>query len=268
MALTPQQQAEITRLRGVNVNPAYQSAGSMFRTQGDWDGYIAQRLRDFEKSNASRASHDRLVNFGRIASVAPFALAFAPGGALAAGGSGAAPAAVSHGYTSPGIYGGVSFGAPAAGSAAGNAGAGAGMASWASKVPWMQVGAKGVDTLFGIYANNQQSKATREALMAQQRASEQAMAFDREMENQRHADFLAQQAALQKQWEAEQAFDKSKWDATEEDRLYRRRLDEEKEARRAPFRAAGAAALARIPEIIAAGSVSPGLASLGSYRRG
>ncbi len=69
------------------------------------------------------------------------------------------------------------------------------------------------------------------------------MAFARETEAQRKAEFAAQQAAAEKQWMADQQFKEAQWKASEEERLYARnqndysrRLLEEKEARKAQNR--------------------------------
>lgn len=137
-----------------------------------------------------------------------------------------------------------------------------------SSIPWWNVASKGVDTLFGIYSNRQQSRANRDALAYQERQNMRAEGLDRDAEAQRHEEFLAQQAALKQQWDAMQKFEADKWAASEDERLYDRGLKDAREARLAPRRALAADALQRIPGLLASGRTSPGLGSLGSYRRG
>lgn len=156
---------------------------------------------------------------------------------------------------------GVGFDAAPIGAAVGGGAmaGGVGAAGWASRVPWMQIGGKATDTLFGIYANRQSQNANREALAYQQRQNDAAMAYERELEAERRRQFDITTAEQRRQWEADQAFKQAQWNASEEERLHQRALSDAKEARMAPFRAAAAQALMT-------GSVSPGLASLGSYR--
>lgn len=130
-------------------------------------------------------------------------------------------------------------------------GATAGTGGWA--LPLLGLGAS---TFGSIYANKRQGNANKEALAYQERKDAEAMKFDLAQEAERKRQFDVQQAGLQRQW-----------DAQEQDRQYDRRLLEEREARMAPRRAMAAQALQRIPGLIASGSTSPGLASLGSYRR-
>ena len=124
----------------------------------------------------------------------------------------------------------------------------------------------GLSTIGQIYGSRQQGNANRRAMQVQERASQQAMELDREQEATRRAEFQAQQQQLQRQWDATQKFEADKWAVLEEERLYDRRLKEERETRMAPRRAASAQALANLPGILEHGRTSPGLASLGSYR--
>lgn len=174
-------------------------------------------------------------------------------------------------YAIPAMAGGGAVaggaGAASAGTAAGTGTAAGGSVAAGSSIPWMAVGSKGVDTLFGVYANRQQMKGNREALAYQRQADERAMQIEADERAEMKRQFDIQQAQLQRQWEAQQKFEADKFAASEEERLYSRRLQDEKEARRAPYRAASAAALDRIGGIINSGRTSPGLGSLGSYRR-
>lgn len=227
--------------------------------------------------NADKAAYERSKARWRVADrVATGAtlgvLGAGVGTALMGGGAAAsAPMSVNGlpitSYAASVPMSGASVGMGAAG-AAGAAGAGAMKAS----IPWLSVGSKAADTLFGIYSNNKQMSANREALALQQKAAAEAMAYERERDAEQRRQFDAQQAELRRQWEATQAFEKAKWDASEQERLYQRQiLDEDRqlkaarEARKAPYIAASQAALAQLPALMASGATSPGLGSLRSY---
>jgi len=135
-------------------------------------------------------------------------------------------------------------------------------------IPWWNVASQGVNTLSGIYANRQQGKANKDALAYQERANAEAMAFERDQMAESRRQFDLQQAAAQQQWAAMQKFEQDRWASSEEERLYDRRLKDERETRLAPRRAMAAEALGRLPSLIASGRATPGLGSLGSYRRG
>lgn len=201
----------------------------------------SKRAPDFWKKAATAA----VIGIG----TAGVGSAFLGGGAAAGGAASAAaptlPAAATAGVVAPSVA------------------SGAGMS-----IPWWSVASKGVDTLSGIYANRQNSKANREAMSVQERYNAEAMAFEREQMAEARRQFDAQQAAAKAALDASNKFEADKWAASEEERLYDRRLRDERETRRAPYREASAAALGRIPGILAGGRTSPGLASLGSYRRG
>lgn len=173
-------------------------------------------------------------------------------GSFGAGGGGGAAAG-----------GAVATGAGGAGTAGVATAAGAGHA-----LPWLGIGSKAADTLFGIYANKQASTANRQALAYQQAKDQEAMAYERQQDAENRRQFDMQQAEMKRQWDASQKFEADKWAATQEDRMRSLRLDDEREARRAPYRAASAAALERLPGILASGRTSPGLGSFGSFRRG
>jgi hypothetical protein len=135
-----------------------------------------------------------------------------------------------------------------------------------SRIPWGSVASQGANTLFGIYANRQASNANRDALAYQERANAEAMAFEREQMAESRRQFDQQQAAAERSHAADEQFRGAQFASSEEERLYRRRLEDEREARRAPYRQASLEALGRLPGILASGRTSPG--SLGSYRRG
>lgn len=187
--------------------------------------------------------------------------AFATGGAAlgaAGGGAAAGGAATVNGLPMAPYAGAAAMHAPAAISAG---------ASTASRIPWLAVGSKAADTLFGIYANKKQQQGNREALAYQQAKDAEAMQYEREQMAEQRRQFDLQQQAAKAQWDAQQKFQQEQFAASEEERLYNRRLQDEKEARRAPYRAASLDALNRLPSILDSGRTSPGLGSLGSYRR-
>lgn len=126
----------------------------------------------------------------------------------------------------------------------------------------------GLGTFGQIYGARKQGSANRDALAAEMKAANMAQTIalaDRE-ESKRQFDI--QQAALKADLDARNTFESNKWAASEEERLYDRGLRDARETRRAPFRAASAAALERIPGILASGRATPGMGSLGSFRRG
>lgn len=90
-----------------------------------------------------------------------------------------------------------------------------------------------------IYASKAAGGAAKRASAIQSRSDDQALQFARE-----------QDADARKQWEADQAFKKAQFDAAEEERLYRRRRLDEREARAQPYRDASLAALARMPALM------------------
>jgi len=53
-----------------------------------------------------------------------------------------------------------------------------------------------------------------------------------------------------RRWEAQQDFERRRFEATEEDRIYRRGLEEARERRAEPYRQASAAALAKMSDLI------------------
>lgn len=207
--------------------------------------------------------------------------AFATGGAAlgAVGGGGVAAPVAAHGVSSASMGAGGGYGSLFAGNGAFLGGAAApaahaavpavsAAASTASRMPlWAGIGGKATDTLFGIYANKKQQQGNREALAYQQAKDAEAMAYEREQMAEQKRQFDMQQAAAKAQWDAQQKFQQDQFAASEEERLYNRRLQDEKEARRAPYRAASLDALNRLPDILASGRTSPGLGSLGSYRK-
>lgn len=132
---------------------------------------------------------------------------------------------------------------------------------------WLKAGEIAAGTFGNIYGARKNQTANREALAAQQASTDQAMMFEREQMAEAKRQFDIQQSQLRAQWERDQAMQAQQFAATEDERLYQRKLLEDRETRRAPYRQASADALGRLPGILASGRTSPGLGSLGSYRR-
>jgi len=165
------------------------------------------------RNAASMARHNRLVNYGRLASILPFGVAagsaLAGGGAAAgagAGGAGGAGSAAAHGYSSPGIFGGLFGGgataptATAAGATAGSVGTVARLGSILSS-PGAEMG---VNAGLSIYGQRSQNKANQQAradmLAAQQKAlelEERRLALEAQNANLDREDARALNAAIQ-----------------------------------------------------------------------
>lgn len=183
------------------------------------ESWAAQEQDRLQRQAAAMRGHNRLVNIGRFASVAiPTA-----GIGLAASGAGAAASAA------PSV----------AASTAGTAGtAGAGMTFG----NLLKLGELGAGLFTNVIGNRQQNRALdRDSLLRQQEFSQQ-MALAQQ-----------QQAQAQKQWEAEQAQRANEYALAIEDRNRRIKLEDEREARRAPYRAMAQQALMRFGDLLRLG---------------
>jgi hypothetical protein len=137
--------------------------------------------------------------------------------------------------------------------AAGSGGAWGGAAGGTMGIPWNMIGQVGAQTFGTIYGAHKQNQAQDKSLRATQVGNDQATQLAMaQLEEQK-----AQNAALQKQWEATQQFEADKWKAMEDDRLFNRRILEDTEARKAQRRARADALLAELG----------GLGTLGNYAR-
>lgn len=119
-------------------------------------------------------------------------------------------------------------------------------------MPAQVIGA-GINAGASIYGANRQNAANNRAAQASERGAESELAFLRE-----------QEAERRRQWEADQQFQAQKWAADEEERAFRRRIaesdeadrvlvrqrEQERETRRAPYRAASEAALGRLGTLL------------------
>lgn len=165
-----------------------------------------------------------LSNKTRLAIIA----AAATGGALGLGALGVGPAAGMFTSSAGGVV------APAATGAVAPAAAG-GLGSLAK---WSIVGALG-NAGANMYGAHRQAGASRYAADLEARSYDDAM---RETQLQREDD--------QRRWEAEQEFESKKWAASEDERLFNRRLIEDREARREPYRQASRMALGRLSDLL------------------
>lgn len=98
----------------------------------------------------------------------------------------------------------------------------------------------------GAMANRAQGKSAKRAQQYQETADTRAL---EEARLQREEDRM--------RWQADQQFQAQQWGAQEEERLFRRgidernlRLDDERETRRAPYRQASLAAMSRLGDIL------------------
>lgn len=197
---------------------ANQSApgSSLTRNRGHWDARAGQWKQGINWNN--------LASIGVGAGIAaPFvAPALAGLGGGAGGGAGTAAATT----------------APAAGAGAGSTAAAAGAAGMFSPST-LRLIELGVGVGTGVMGNRSQTRANDRATRAQAEADERAYQLE-----------LQRDTEARRRWEAEQEFQARQFAATEEERQYRRRLEEAREARQAPYRAASAAALTRLGDLI------------------
>lgn len=232
----------------------------------EWQQDIDQMAAHYDRTNRSMQSHRRLVNIGRIASVAPFAAAFAPGGAfssiLSGAPAGAASAPASSGTsflstaTAPtfGVPG--SFGIPASGAATSAAGT---AATVAPKVvanvsrlgsifnsPGMELGVNTGLSLFGMRAQNKaNAQARADALAAQNRAIDLELQQIKEARENRDLDRTEARELADREY----ALTQRQVQLQEEAAQYMRDRDTRDDARLAPYRAVSEQAMRRLASI-------------------
>lgn len=218
-----------------------------FATDDSWNAMEADRL---ARERASMAGHRRLVNFGRLASLAPAAFAFAPGGVLAAGGGGGeamAANAAGGGWSMPGVSAPVFGTSGAATSAPGvmataKIGLGARLGSIFNS-SGMNLGVNSGLALLGMRSQNKAADQARADALAGQR---EALAVERqrlEMEA-RNADLDREDAKALNA--AINELKKRELDAAEEERSYTRTRADQQDARLEPYRQRGRQALDRL----------------------
>ena len=101
------------------------------------------------------------------------------------------------------------------------------------------------------------SRSNRRAMASQERGIQDQLRFEEDKEKTRRAEYDREQAESRTRWEAEERARAETFAASEEDRLFRRGLDErrvrledEQEARRVPYRQASQQALKRLGDLI------------------
>lgn len=191
-----------------------------------WGAMEADRAK---RHAAEVASHNRLVNVGRVASAVPLAFAAAPlfAGGAAAGGAGAAsvPGAVGASAAPLGV-----------GSVAGAAGGGMTLGNI------FNLANLGVGAFSSFMGQRSQNKGL-----------DQQMALQRQqMAMQAQADAEAR-AEAKRQFDATQANESRRYAADDEERAFQRRLVEEREARLAPYRAQADRARQRLARFLGLG---------------
>ncbi len=214
-----------------------------------WDDVARDEDRRLTENLASRSSHNRLVNIGRIASIAPLGAMFAPGG-LAPFGGGAGTAASGAGWTMPGVtapmFGAAASSAvPAAvggGVTAGRAGTMATLGRIFSS-PGMELGVNAGLNLLGTRSANKAAEQARQDQLTQYR---EALALQRQqLETEaRNADLDREDARALNA--AINELKKRELDAAEEERAFSRGLIEARETRLAPYRGVSESALRRL----------------------
>lgn len=182
---------------------------------------------------AYQRSKNRWNTFGKLATgaaIAPLAAVSAP---ALFGGAGATGAAASTGYSSPGVFGGLFGGGAAAGGAAAPAVTTAARFTLPNILKFAEIGVPAVTSLFGMRAQN---NALKQQGALEQRNLQEQMAFAREQEAQRRAEYDRQMAEESRRWDVENQNRARELAAAEEDRAFNRRLIEEREARNAQRR--------------------------------
>ncbi len=204
--------------------------------------YAAEERDRAAREAASMASHRRLVNIGRVASVAPFAAALAPGGALAGmyggGAAAAAPGAVSlPAAATEGV--GFSAAGPATSHAMG------GMATL-GKLFNSRGAELGVNAGLSLYGQHAQNKAADQARADALKGQQEAIALQRQQLEQEATNANLDREERKQLNDAINELKKRELDAAEEERSYLRTKDEQSEARLQPYRQISEQALRRL----------------------
>jgi len=212
---------------------------------------------------------DRAVRDGRIVNDNHSLRNGILGGIAMLGGMSALGAALPSGAgATAGTLGGISTGAAAPGATGAVVGTAAGVG-----MPAHIVGT-GINAAAQVYGANRANAASNRAADASERGNAAELAFLREQEAERRRQWDADQQQQARQWaasEEERAYNRTQSEAnaaertrraaleermnasTEDERLYRRRLDEERDARRQPYRDASLGALGRLGSLMGGG---------------
>lgn len=117
----------------------------------------------------------------------------------------------------------------------------------------LKLGQLAVPAVTGLFGMRSQNRALDRQSQMEQGNLNQQMEMARENEMYRRSEAARVAAEEAKRWQAEEAFRARQLAADEEDRAYNRRLLEEREARRAPKRAAGQQAMLRLQDLLRLG---------------
>ena len=91
----------------------------------------------------------------------------------------------------------------------------------------------GVGTATSLYGANKADKTARYQADLQATSVAEQMALERERLAEEKSQFMTQQDELRRQWAAQQAFQAKQFAASEDERLYNRKLLEDREGRKA-----------------------------------
>ena len=240
---------------------AYMVPGSDARNTARWQALTPQqRAAEQAYVNQQQQITDARTNRGRRfgnlvgAGVRGVVGAAATGGALGAlgagGAAGAAPSASGSGFWS-----GVTAPTFGGGSAAGAAGGGmvsqpASRFTLGGLMKLAEIGVPAITSLFGMRSQNR--ALDRQSQTEQQNLAEQ-MAFAREQEARRQQEYERQMTEEARRYDIDERNRQRELTAAEEERAFNRRLLEERETRRAPYRQASRDALIRLQDLMRRG---------------
>lgn len=162
-------------------------------------------------------------------------------------GPGAAASGVSHGYSSPGIFGSI-FGSP--GATAATVATAPSRAFNLGRILNSDGFGLGVNSLMSILGNRSQANAQNRASQAQLVALDRQLAADAQNRAEQSRQFDVSQADSRAALAAQNELQKRQLEANEEERAYARRLTEDREARLAPYRANAARARMTLAQML------------------
>lgn len=112
------------------------------------------------------------------------------------------------------------------------------------------VGKLGVDAFTGIWGAKNATKTAKYQTDITAKGIQDQLALERTRLADEKAQFDVTQAELKRQWEAEQAFRAQQFAVSEEERIWRRKLEDEREARAGRRRADSLAARAKLRSLL------------------
>jgi hypothetical protein len=215
MPLTPEQQAMIDQQRGMTVIPSRTSVDSPWYTPADWGRHVDDTEARLIKNNASMASHNRLVNIGRLASIVPLGVAAAPAFGVGAGATAGATAGV-----------------PSAATTGATTGTMARLGSIMSS-RGLETGINSALSLFGMRAQNKANTQARKDALAMQakeiELAQQQLATEAQNANLDREDARALNAAIQE-------LEKKKFALAQEQAQFERGILESDQAAKTNYR--------------------------------